>query len=176
MIRGNGTSVNNTVPSSTTEATLFVAGMDPNRLYSIQVAAINTEGRGPFSQPIEIALEKTSGPHYNNLPYYTQAEVARLTWIIVLVAAATCLLLLLSGAFVYKRRMGQRSNKAPLGYLEAAGSGEDFPSRTAYYEGGGKGLWIDNDKPIVRQWRHGNVVRRTFFLPQCAAYEQTPDA
>ena len=58
-VRGNGSSLNNTLyDPDATDIALIVNGMNPHKVYSVSIAAINAVGRGPFSSPVEVELAR----------------------------------------------------------------------------------------------------------------------
>eukprot|EP00094_Tigriopus_californicus_P011303 TCALIF_10910-PA protein Name:"Similar to ROBO2 Roundabout homolog 2 (Homo sapiens)" AED:0.22 eAED:0.24 QI:0/0.2/0/1/0.4/0.5/6/0/1001 len=156
IISGNSTFVNNTVqPASIRQVTLFVQGMMANKVYSIQIGAVNELGRGPLSNPLEIELDPLFlyGLSRSTVtPVYDQAA-NQMTLIIIVIAICSFILILLSGILFYKRKMGKGGDNKHDGYLEAATT----CATDEYYHhqivrssnhGGSKadGLWIDRKR------------------------------
>lgn len=146
VISGNGTFVNQTIPAGAdqqpiNEINLFVIGMAAHKVYTVQLAAVNSVGRGPFSIPQALQSsygiqEDTSLPSFVN---ESEHQNKQLTWIIGAVSAATFVLIFVSGVIYYKRKLNTRA-KAPLGYLAASTSADDFQ--------------ICNNRPIIRPHDH----------------------
>ena len=120
LIRGNDTSVNNTVLPSVNEVTLYVNGMAAHKIYTIQISALNEQGQGPFSAPLEIELDPllfSISPSVDR-PLHNE-NIKQISWIIAIVAILSFILILLSALFVYKRKLSLHGRK-PVGYLEAS--------------------------------------------------------
>ncbi len=139
------------------EVTLFVSGMAPDRLYSIQMAAFNAAGPGPKSEPLQIEMDpllfeqlqedKREGTRGESEVFrLRETELARLTWIIVVVAALSFGLILISAAlFVYRKRFFSDCPTKP-GYLEAASTDDDFhPCRQFRNNNNNPSLWVDSN-------------------------------
>ena len=158
MIRGNDTSVNNTVGADINEVTLFVRGMLPNRIYTIEISAVNDEGRGPFSAPLEISFEDEIE---NGFDERAADSTRKMTLVFIAVGGSTFFLLVLSAAiFFYKRKMNGGDTRKQLRYLEAASNEEFLPysdrrpqqhPRMVSDERLAANLWID------KQWKPRNV-------------------
>lgn len=155
IISGNSTYVNNTVqPASIRQVTLFVQGMMANKVYSIQIGAVNELGRGPLSEPLEIELDPRFlyGLSRNTVtPIYDQAA-NQMTLIIIVIAICSFILILLSGILFYKRKMGKGGDTKHDGYLEAAttcAADEYYHHQIVRSNHGGskaEGLWIDRKR------------------------------
>ena len=127
LISGEDTSVNNTVAPTVNEVTLFVNGMAAHKLYTIQIAALNSEGKGPMSAPLEIELDPLLfeiGPERDLKTHIDLPKITRLTLIIIVIMVISFVLILISGILLYKRRLS--SARKPSGYLEAASTEDDF--------------------------------------------------
>uniref|UniRef100_A0A0K2V5X8 Roundabout homolog 2like [Nasonia vitripennis] n=1 Tax=Lepeophtheirus salmonis TaxID=72036 RepID=A0A0K2V5X8_LEPSM len=152
LIKGNGTSVNNTVDAETNEVTLIVNGMAPNKIYMIQISVINSIGHGPFSSPLEISKGFFDEAHNPHLPIDHENKDVKTTWIIAIVAVLTFVLIFISGVFFYKRKFHSLENlqgkPLPQGYLPTSTSSEEFHCHLYQKTNSGKlhtGLWIDRD-------------------------------
>ena len=114
--------MNNTVEPSVNEVTLHVNGMSPNRIYSIQIAALNAEGKGPFSAPLQIEIDQLQTVKRD--PSFER--MTQVTWVVVVVAALSILVVLISAFVVHRRKKKLEflRSRNPLGYFEE--STEDF--------------------------------------------------
>ena len=103
-MRGNGSSLNNTLyDPEATDIALIVGGMDPDKVYSVSIAAINAVGRGPFSAPVEVALVRDDDYVDEEIGILSD-PLARVTWMIILTCSVTLVLACLMVLFLYKRR------------------------------------------------------------------------
>ena len=106
------------------EITLFVSGMEANKMYTIQIAAVNKMGKGPFSNPpLELEIDPIAFMNPDVIDGYSGKEAAQMTWIIAVVSALTLVLVAISVFFCCKRKCG--SSHKPSGYL-AASTSDDF--------------------------------------------------
>ena len=107
VIKGNGTSVNQTIDPSMNEITLFVSGMEDNKKYTIQIAAVNKMGKGPFSNPpLELEIDPFAFMNPDVIDGYSGKEAAQMTWIIAVDSALTLVLVAISVFFCCKRKCG----------------------------------------------------------------------
>ena len=117
------------------EITLFVNGMEINQKYTIEIAAVNKMGKGPFSSPpLEIEIDPINFISPDIVPGngYSGKEAAQITWIIAVVSALTLVLIAISTFFFCKWKCGNRQK--PSGYL-AASTSEDFHCQLNVHSG-----------------------------------------
>ena len=118
-VRGNGSSLNNTLyDPDATDIALIVSGMDPDKVYSVSIAAINAVGRGPFSAPVEVELVGEEDYEYDDGGgdgfHALSDPLARVTWMIILTCSVTLVLVCLLVLFLYKRRIAGSKVRVPL--------------------------------------------------------------
>lgn len=114
--------------------TLFVSGMTVGQIYTIQMAAVNVQGQGPWSNRVEIVFD----PIFFEIELepsliFENDKVTKLTIIIIIVASLSFLLIIMSSIIFYKRKMSNDDNSK---YLEAA---EPFRTNDNH-------LWIETDE------------------------------
>ena len=117
------------------EITLFVNGMEINQKYTIEIAAVNKMGKGPFSSPpLEMEIDPINFISPDIVPGngYSGKEAAQITWIIAVVSALTLVLIAISTFFFCKWKCGNRQK--PSGYL-AASTSEDFHCQLNVHSG-----------------------------------------
>ena len=117
------------------EITLFVSGMEPNQKYTIEIAAMNKMGRGPFSSPpVELEIDPINFVNPNIILEngYSGKEAAKITWIIAIVSALTLVLIAISTFFFCKWKYG--NHQKPSGYL-AASTSDDFHCQLNLHNG-----------------------------------------
>ena len=105
VIKGHGTSVNQTIDPSMNEVTLFINGMETNQKYTIAIAALNKMGKGPFSiPPLELEIDPVNfiGPDILPEDGYSGKDAEQITWIIAVVSALTLVLIAISAFFFCK--------------------------------------------------------------------------
>ena len=97
------------------EITLFVNGLAANKIYTIQIAAVNKIGRGPFSSPLELEINPISFLNPNDVTVpgdgYSGVgndEAAQMTWIIAVVSAFTLVLVAISIFFCCKKKLNSQ--------------------------------------------------------------------
>ncbi len=177
VISGGESSVNNTVEASISEVTLFVSGMASGRAYDIAIAAINQEGHGPFSKPVEIVVDSAMFQPLDDdedrilNSNVRQERMRRMTYIMAAVATVCFFLLATLMLVAYRRRMFScegSSNRKPLGYLEA--STEDYhrqlPARPIIKEGAnsGRNLWIESGRDFEEE-KESNSSEKKLLSP-----------
>ena len=117
------------------EITLFVSGMETNQKYTIEIAALNKMGKGPFSSPpLELEIDPINFISPDIVPEdgYSGKEAAQITWIIAVVSALTLVLIAISIFFLCKWKCGNLQK--PTGYL-AASTSEDFHCQLNLHSG-----------------------------------------
>lgn len=119
--------------------------MAANRRYTIAIAAVNAEGVGPFSTPLDMELDPVLFHPYP-LPGYHD-PVPQWTLIIVIGCILGLVLLCLAVMLLYRKRIFDRTAK-PQGYLEAASTDDFHPCQMTRKID--ENLWID------RRWNTGD--------------------
>ena len=146
VIKGNGTTVNQTIDPSLNEITLFMNGMAINQIYTIAIAAVNKMGKGPFSDPpLEIEIDPLNFVNPGVIHENSGDEAAQITLIIAIVSALTLVLIAISTFFFCKWKCG--NNQKPSGYL-AASTSEDFHCQLNLHSG-----------PIIRNSDIASIAR-----------------
>ena len=109
--------------------------MEPNQKYTIEIAAMNKMGRGPFSTPpVELEIDPINfvNPDIIFENGYSGKEAAKITWIIAIVSALTLVLIAISTFFFCKWKYG--NHQKPSGYL-AASTSDDFHCQLNLHNG-----------------------------------------
>ena len=124
-IKGNGTSMNQTVSADLNDITISIVNFGKNFEHvTVTLSARNQMGLGPQSSIVRVSDYSNNDVINNTSPApYGDDNRATITWIVAIVASLSFVLITLSGVIFYKRKWSAKNK--PGGYL-AASTSEDF--------------------------------------------------
>ena len=144
VVKGtNGTIViNRTLSPDANDMTLTAKLSESIQLYTIQIAAENEVGLGPFSDPLKVEFEAFQKANESDKIMERRQQI----WVIGATSAALFVLILISAVLCYKRKL--RAKNKPLGYL-AASTTDDIHCQLSR---GGPIIKNDSSLWIDRRW------------------------